>query len=123
MKHPVSLLLAFSLFLTTPWVNCAAQGIWLEAEGFEQIGGWLIEQQSFAQIGSAYLMAHGMGIPVADAKTTCALPRAGEWTVWVRTRDWTAPWKRGTPAGRFQVAVNGTPLPETLGTNGEAWGW
>ena len=41
----------------------------------------------------------------------------------MRTRDWTAPWKRGTPAGRFQIVVNGTPLPETLGTNGEAWGW
>jgi len=123
MKHPVLLWAIFSLCLTAPLASFAARGVWLEAEGFEQTGGWLIEQQSFGQVGSAYLMAHGMGIPVDDAITTCTVPRAGKWTVWVRTRDWTAPWKRGTPAGRFQIVVNGTPLPETLGTNGEAWGW
>ncbi len=97
--------------------------IWLEAEAFDSLGGWVIDQQSMAQIGSAYLMAHGMGVPVPDAETTCVLPEAGLWSVWALTRDWTAPWKRGTPAGIFQVKVNGTPLPETLGTNGAEWGW
>jgi hypothetical protein len=97
--------------------------IWLEAESFDTLGGWVIDQRSIAQIGSAYIMAHGMGIPVADAETTCNIPESGQYTVWVRTRDWTAVWKRGTPAGIFQVKINGNPLPETLGTNGPDWGW
>lgn len=97
--------------------------IWLEAESFDTLGGWIIDQQSMEQMGSAYIMAHGMGTPVQDAETTCRIPERDQWTVWVRTRDWTAPWKRGTPGGTFKVKINGITLPETLGTNGEQWGW
>jgi len=100
-----------------------AAGIWIEAEAFETLGGWVIDQQSLEQVGSAYIMAHGLGIPVQDAETTCTVPAGGQWTVWVRARDWTARWGRGTPAGRFKVTVDGTPLPATLGTNGPDWGW
>lgn len=79
--------------------------IWLEAESFDDLGGWVVDQQSMAQMGSAYVMAHGMGIPVRDAETGCVIPETGRWTVWVRTRDWTAPWERGTPGGIFSVKV------------------
>lgn len=98
-------------------------GIWIEAESFETLGGWVVDQQSMEQMGSAYVMAHGMGLPVQDAETACVIPERGEWVVWVRTRDWTAPWKRGTPAGIFKVGINGKLLPETLGTNGPEWEW
>ncbi len=97
--------------------------IWLEAESFQSLGGWLVDQQSFGQMGSAYIMAHGIGVPVADATTTLTVPADGTWQVWVRTRDWTAPWQRGTPAGRFQILVNGQALPGVLGTNGADWDW
>ncbi len=97
--------------------------IWLEAESFDKLGGWVIDQQSMEQMGSAYIMAHGMGIPVADAETNCNVPESGQYAVWARTRDWTAPWERGTPAGRFKVQINENLLPETLGTNGTEWGW
>lgn len=103
--------------------NPAPARVWLEAEAFHDLGGWVIDSQSLQEVGSAYIMAHGMGVPVRDAVTTCHIPKAGQWTVWVRTRDWTAVWKRGTPAGRFQVGINDMLLPETLGTNGEAWAW
>jgi len=99
------------------------QGVWIEAEAFRELGGWIMDQQSVETMGSAYIMAHGLGVPVADAETSCTIPRNGTWTVWVRTRDWTAPWKRGTPAGRFNVLVNGTALPGVLGTNGNDWNW
>lgn len=101
----------------------APQEVWLEAEAFAALGGWVVDPQSMGQMGSAYVMAHGMGVPVADAETECAIPAGGEWTVWARTRDWTATWKRGKPAGTFQLLVNGRALPETLGTNGSPWGW
>jgi hypothetical protein len=97
--------------------------IFVEAESFHNLGGWVIDQQSVGQMGSPYLMAHGMGRPVPDAETTCDIPAAGLWTVWVRTRDWTAPWGRGRPGGTFAVKIDGAPLPVVLGTNGPDWAW
>jgi hypothetical protein len=97
--------------------------VWLEAESFENLGGWLVDQQSMDQMGSSYIHAHGMGVPVSDATTNCAIPEAGTWTVWVRTRNWTAAWGRGRPGGTFQVAINGQTLPETMGTGSVEWDW
>ena len=95
----------------------------IEAEQFARRGGWVIETQSMLQMGSAYLMAHGMGVPVADAETTVCIPCAGVYAFWVRTRDWTAVWQRGKPAGRFTLKVNGRALQTELGTNGPEWRW
>jgi len=54
----------------------AENELWLEAESFDTLGGWVIDQQSMGQMGSAYVMAHGMGIPVHDAETACTIPEA-----------------------------------------------
>lgn len=43
--------------------------------------------------------------------------------MWVRTRDWVAPWKAAGAPGKFQVRVNGQPLSATFGVEGEAWHW
>jgi hypothetical protein len=43
--------------------------------------------------------------------------------VWVRTRDWVAPWNAPGAPGRFQLIVNGSPLPTTFGTEGADWHW
>ena len=75
------------------------------------------------QMGSPYLLAHGLGDPVADAVTTATFPKAGKYRVWVRTRDWVAPWKAPGAPGKFQVLVNGRALKTTFGTEGAAWHW
>ncbi|MDR2704482.1 MAG: FAD-dependent oxidoreductase [Planctomycetaceae bacterium] len=121
MKKTVQFLLTVLLF-SLP-LYAAEQDVWLEAEGFKNLGGWVIDQQAMDQMGSAYIMAHGIGIPVEDAQTICEIPEKHTWIVWVRTRDWTAPWKRGTSAGQFQVVINGQVLSEILGTNGNDWAW
>lgn len=97
--------------------------LFIEAESFEKHGGWLVETQSVHQMGSAYLMAHGIGVPVEDATTTVEIPSAGDYTFWVRTRDWTACWGRGASAGRFRLEVGGAYLEQVLGTNGPDWAW
>ncbi len=97
--------------------------IWIEAESVESLGGWLVDSQSMEEIGSAYIMAHGMGTPVADAERSFKVKEDGTYHVWARTRDWTAVWKRGTPAGQFKLIINGLELPEVLGTNGVEWSW
>lgn len=95
----------------------------IEAESFKKRGGWLIETQSVLTMGSAYLMAHGMGVPVEDAVTSVDIAADGRYSLWVRTRDWTKRWGRGRPAGRFQLCVNGQALPVILGTNADEWSW
>jgi hypothetical protein len=97
--------------------------ILLEAEGFANPGGWVLDQQSMDQMGSPYLLAHGLGEPVPDAVTTDSFPATGTYRVWVRTRDWVAHWKPGAAPGRFQVAIDGRPLAAVFGTEGSAWHW
>jgi hypothetical protein len=101
----------------------APKTMFIEAESFEYTGGWVVDQQFMDQMGSPFLLAHGMGVPVADARTTVEAPATGTYRVWVRTRDWVAPWKMPGAPGKFQVLIDGTPLTTTFGTEGEAWHW
>ena len=100
-----------------------AQPILLEAEQFADFGGWELDQQSMDIMGSPYLLAHGLGVPVKDAVTTAKFSAPGRYRVWVRTRDWVAPWKAPGAPGRFQLLVNGKPLADTFGTKGAEWHW
>lgn len=97
--------------------------LFLEAEGFANRGGWELDQQSMDQMGSPYMLAHGLGIPVTDAVTQATLPSAGNYRVWVRTRDWVAPWNAPGAPGKFQVLVDGKALATTFGTEGAEWHW
>jgi len=71
-------------------------------------------------MGSPYLLAHGMGIPVDNAKTLVTFPEKGSYHVWVRTKDW-APGNWDAP-GRFQLIVNGKELDVVFGTI-PGWTW
>jgi len=95
----------------------------LEAESFDDLGGWVLDQQFMDLMGSPYLLAHGMGVPVEDATTTVEFPTAGPWRVWVRTRDWVAPWGAPGAPGRFELHLDGTPLGTIFGTEGDPWHW
>ena len=97
--------------------------VFAEAEGFADHGGWELDQQSMDQMGSPYLLAHGLGIPVKDAVTQVTFPSAGTYRVWVRTRDWVAPWKAPGAPGKFQLLINGKAQGETFGTKNAAWHW
>ena len=41
----------------------------IEAESFKEKGGWIIDPQFVDQLDSPYLLAHGLGIPVKNAKS------------------------------------------------------
>ncbi len=101
----------------------AAEHLLVEAERFADPGGWVLDTQAINAMGSPYLLAHGLGRPVADATTRVTLPQPGPYRVWVRTKDWVARWNApGTP-GRFEVWVDGRPLGTTFGTQGANWDW
>lgn len=105
--------------------------ILIDAESFEDYGSWVIDQQFMDYMGSPFLLAHGMGVPVEDAITRVLFPETGVFKVWVRTRDWAAPWKEELKdndniyqsPGKFKLLVNGQALDTTFGTEGAEWHW
>ncbi len=97
--------------------------ILLEAEAFEDIGGWVIDPQFMSLMGSPFLLAHGLGRPVADAVTHVRIPHGGPWQLWVRTRDWVATWSAPGGPGKFQVLFDGQPCETVFGTEGADWHW
>jgi len=110
-----------SLLLLAP--QSLGQTVLVEAEQFASLGGWDLDQQSMDQMGSPYLLAHGLGVPVRDATTQVFFEERGRYRVWVRTRDWVAPWKAPGAPGKFQVVINGQPLDTIFGTKEAIWHW
>ena len=126
-----------------------AETVVIEAEWFEDYGGWVNDTQFMDQMGSPYLLAHGLGRPVADAKMSFSVEdgvvgpayareeeepepgaeqpdkksgdaKAKRFKVMVRTMNWTARWSK-EPAGTFKVVVDGKELPNVLGTGKAEW--
>lgn len=116
-------LLISSIIGLSSVATVSAETVFLEAEGFAHSGGWSLDTSFTHIVGSPYLLAHGLGKPVADATTTANITTAGKYRVWVRTKDWVAPWKApGTP-GRFQLLLNDRALDTEFGTTGANWHW
>ena len=88
-----------------------ATGIWVEAESFSNKGGWSVDQQFVFEMGSPYLIAHGMGKRVADASTEVDFSKAGHYHVYVRCYNWTSPWSDKDGAGRFALMVGNECIP------------
>jgi len=101
----------------------SAAELLVEAESFKHKGGWVVDQQFMDQMGSPYLMAHGMGNPVKNAFTEVTFRESGVYNVYVRTFNWTSPWSDGEGAGRFKISINGEELSTVLGTTGKKWLW
>ncbi len=123
MKTISKHLLTLTLFLVSFCTISKAQGIYLETEGFESKGGWVVDQQFMDLMGSPYIMAHGMGEKVEDATTTINIKKSGKYHIYVRTYNWTSPWSKAEGAGKFQLAVAGEKLPQILGAQGDEWMW
>ena len=111
---------ALLLCLTTAM---RAADLWIEAEAFTNRGGWQVDQQFMDCMGSPYLLAHGLGSPVADAVTNITIPERNTYFIYVRTYNWTSPWSTKEGPGAFRLAVGGKTLSTTLGTTGNRWEW
>ncbi len=111
----------FFLLLTLSFVKpVQAQNLLLEAESFEEKGGWLVDPQFVQQMGSPYLLAHGLGEPVENAYTTVSFPETGKYHLWVRTKNWVP--GNWAPPGRFQLKIQNQLLPTVYG-NEPTWSW
>ena len=94
--------------------------LWVEAEDFTDYGDWKLDTQFVHKMGSAYLLACGVGAPVGDAATEVKVPQAGTYRVWVRTKNWL---KEFAP-GKFTVSVGGQKSKQVLGAApSDQWTW
>ena len=94
--------------------------LWVETEDFTAYGAWKLDTQFIHKMGSAYLIACGVGAPIGEASTEVRLPQAGTYRVWARTKNWLPQYSPGT----FTVAVNGRRAAQTLGASQKpGWIW
>jgi len=100
--------------------NYSTEGTLIEATSFSDYGGWVLDTQFYQQMGGCYLLAHGTGVPVENAKTDLHLKEDGEYYLFVRTKNW-CPGNWEAP-GRFQILFNGKAVETTFGTQPN-WGW
>jgi len=93
---------SLALLATTSYAHVAPTAskefVFIEAEQFAHHGGWELDQQSMEQMGSPYLLAHGLGIPVPDATTQVEFPSAG-FTEFGSVRG--IGWRHGMRRGRL----------------------
>ena len=110
------------LFTTILFTSCNKENspLLIEAESFKEKGGWVVDPQFVEQMGSPYLLAHGIGTPVTDAKTEVFFNKTGNYHVWVRTMNW-APGNWEAP-GKFKIEISNTVLEMELGTE-LGWRW
>ena len=116
-------LLIFLMLIVFRIISLSAQIVFIEAESFDNKGGWVIDQQSMDQMGSPYVLAHGMGVPVENATTQIEIPKSGEYRLWARTRNWVAPWTDKDGPGKFKILINDNPSAMIFGTKGAEWHW
>ena len=90
--------LILSLLALTPALSLKADRILIETESFSDLGGWKLDTQFIREMGSPYLLAHGLGKPVQDATTTIEVKEGGNYQLFARTKDWVARWgAKGQP--------------------------
>jgi hypothetical protein len=118
-KIVILLILSFAVNL----YGNESKSVLVEAESFTNKGGWVTDQQFMDLMGSPYLMAHGMGIPVNDAVREVHFPTEGVYRIYVRTFNWTSPWHPGEGPGRFKVLIDSKSAEIELGTRGSGWIW
>lgn len=101
----------------------ASNSVLLLGAMFDDRGGWTADQQFIDLMGSTYLLAHGLGEPVADAVTTARIPEDGEYDVFVRTRNWTRYWSDAPTPGIFELLVDGRSTGTVFGNGDREWHW
>ncbi|MEA1951613.1 MAG: hypothetical protein U9N87_09520, partial [Planctomycetota bacterium] len=79
--------------------------IWVDAEDFQDYGGWTLDTQFVHLMGSGYLLAASVGTPVENATTTLHVRKAGTYRIWVRAKNW---FKEHSP-GQFRLFINHSP--------------
>lgn len=112
--------LGFASTSVWPFKGEEKSSLLLEAEHFDNNGGWTLDTQFQDELGFSYLLAHGLGKPVKNASTFVNFPEEGEYHLWVRTKNW-VPGDWEAP-GQFKLHVDKQPIETIFGTE-PGWRW
>lgn len=94
--------------------------VWVDTEDFSNYGGWRLETYFVHLMGSAYLLAAGIGNPVKDATVEIEIPEDGKYRLWARCKNWIPQY---TP-GKFKIVLNDSLSSYELGTaKTDNWTW
>ncbi len=93
--------------------------LFVETEDFEDYGRWRLDTQFTHKMGSAYLIASGVGEPIGSASTHVDIPRTGKWRVWARTKDWLPEFSPGT----FTIGLDGKFGAKLGASRRDGWTW
>ncbi len=105
------------------WREAVGDTIVVRAPEFGDFGGWSLDTQFVGTMGTPYLLAHGLGHTVEDAKTGFSVGKAGEYTLFAYTFNWVAPWKPEYAPGVFEVYIDGKKAGGPFGDAGASWHW
>ncbi len=100
-----------------------SNSILLPGSLFDDKGGWICDPQFMEVMHSSEMLAHGLGTPVDDAVTSFEVGADGVYNIWVRTKNWTAPWSDKPTPGVFKVFVDDMEIDTIFGTGSEHWHW
>ena len=89
---------------------------------FEDCGGWVRDTQFILTMGGVYLLAHGLGRPVDDAKCVFKCLKSGDYHVYAYTFNWVAPWHEDMHPGQFEIHLAGQKT-RVLGIRNRKWDW
>lgn len=94
--------------------------LWADAADFGDYGGWALDTQFVGFMGSSYLIAHGTGTPVEDARLEIPNVTPGRYRLWVRSKNWIP----GHSPGQFALIVNGRDCGKVFGAQAQpGWNW
>lgn len=111
----------FAFALGTCWWSRADDSVFIEAEDFQFFGTWTKNEDPAAS-GHAYLLVpQDNKAPAYDAVTKITLPQTGDYTFWVRSRDFAHDRPR---MRKFALLVDNAPFEKQGGTHGkEGFAW
>ncbi|MEO1844484.1 MAG: FAD-dependent oxidoreductase, partial [Akkermansiaceae bacterium] len=112
-----------ALALALPLTAIGADSLLVEAEAFQDIGGWKRDTQFVLSMGSPYLLAHGLGTRVNEAKASVTFPSTGKYHMWVRSKNWVGPWDAEGEPGRFTIELDDARTTSIFGRTGVDWRW
>lgn len=94
----------------------------VDSTQFKEKGGWVLDTQFIVNMGLPYLLAHGLGSIVDNAKATFT-GCSGEYHAYVYNYNWVSPWHDDMSAGEFKINVNGTENKTVFGKSQKTWGF
>ena len=93
----------------------------IPTSSFDEKGGWVVDNEFILNNGASYLLAHGLGTPVENAKKTIFVKKPGYYHIYAYTYNWVSPWHKDLFPGLFQVNI-GDGLTPKLGKS-NSWSW